>query len=198
VIGIQRGRGIFISAMNFERVIKEVVGAFEAAGVNYALIGGFAMGLRGYQRATVDLDFILMLDDLAKADAILEKFHYVRVFRSENVSHYSSSDGDWGRIDVLHAFRGPSLGMLKRAEPIVVGSNLRLRVAQREDLIGLKLQALKNDPSRSIREWDDICALIQTATGQVLDWELIGDYLRLFSLDEKLPNLKKIHGEIKR
>jgi hypothetical protein len=33
--------------MNFELVIKRVVGALETEGIHYALIGGFAMALRG-------------------------------------------------------------------------------------------------------------------------------------------------------
>lgn len=50
--------------MNFAQVINAVCGQLDAAGVRYALIGGFAMALRGVQRATMDLDFILMLETL--------------------------------------------------------------------------------------------------------------------------------------
>src|SRR5207248_10458958 len=99
--------------MNFEQVISVLPGELERAGVHFALIGGFAMGLRGVQRATGDMDFILMLEDLEKADTILQRLGYRREFRSENVSHYLSPESAWGRIDILHAFRGPSLGMLK-------------------------------------------------------------------------------------
>ncbi len=50
--------------MDFQKVIKEVVSELEAAGIRYATIGGFAMALRGVQRATIDLDFILAFEDL--------------------------------------------------------------------------------------------------------------------------------------
>ena len=50
--------------MNFLKVIDAVCLDLDTAGVRYALIGGFAMALRGVQRATTDLDFILMLQDL--------------------------------------------------------------------------------------------------------------------------------------
>jgi len=43
--------------MNFIKVIEAVTSQLDAADVRYALIGGFAMALRGVQRATVDLDF---------------------------------------------------------------------------------------------------------------------------------------------
>jgi hypothetical protein len=44
--------------------------ALDEASVRYALIGGFAMALRGVPRATIDLEFILMLDDLDRSDEI--------------------------------------------------------------------------------------------------------------------------------
>ena len=46
--------------MNFLAALEKLTAAFDEADVHYALIGGFAMALRGVQRATVDLDFILL------------------------------------------------------------------------------------------------------------------------------------------
>jgi predicted nucleotidyltransferase len=183
--------------MNFERVIRHLVNALEERGVSYALIGGFAMALRGVQRATVDLDLILMLEHLETADQILTDCSYVRVFRSENVSHYESTDGDWGRIDILHAFRGPSLGMLERAEPIKVFEDVRVKVVQIEDLIGLKIQALVNNPSRADRDWMDVRLVLEAAAeqGREMDWELIASYLEIFGMTAKLGQLKDWYGE---
>jgi hypothetical protein len=182
--------------VNFIKVVTQVVGALEQAGVRYATIGGFAMALRGVQRATVDLDFILMLEDLSKADTILRHFGYTRAFQSENVSHYLSPDRDWGRIDILHAFRGPSLGMLKRADLIDFESGVALRVVQIEDIIGRKIQALCNDPDRAENDWHDIRLLIRHAREQsaFLDWKLIGDYLETFRMSHRLPELQALHG----
>lgn len=44
--------------MDFAQVIKRFTGALDGVRVRYALIGGFAMALRGLQRTTTDLDFI--------------------------------------------------------------------------------------------------------------------------------------------
>ena len=55
----------------------------------------------------------------------------------------------WGRIDILHAFRNPSLGMLARAEAVEIEPGLSIRVARVEDIIGLKVQALTNNPARA-------------------------------------------------
>jgi len=185
--------------MNFAQVIATLCGRLDAAQVRYALIGGFAMGLRGVQRATMDLDFILMLEDLETAHRILVEDGYRREFHSENVSHYLHPDGSWGRIDILHAFRGPSLGMLRRAERLPVGAQLELPVVVTEDIIGLKVQAIANDPTRALADWHDIGLLVAAAgeQGAALDWELVEDYLRLFHFEGKLPELKSIHGATK-
>lgn len=192
------GGGNFTGTMNFERVIRRVVTGLEAAGVHYALIGGFAMSLRGLQRSTMDLDFILMLEDLAKADQLLRECGYERVFHSENVSHYVSPDREWGRIDILHAFRGPTLGMLERAEVLPVLADLGIKVVHIEDIAGLKVQDLVNNPARAVRDWADIRMMLEAAgeQKQVIDWELLGDYLALFQLESKLPELKGWYGTI--
>lgn len=183
--------------MNLMKVLKAVVGDLEEASVAYALIGGFAMGLRGVQRATMDLDFILALEDLERADSILHYHGFKRRFRSENVSHYTSDDSDWGRIDLLHAFRRPSLLMLERADDLEVTPELRLKVAKLEDIIGLKIQALSNDPRRKDRDWIDIKSLLQFAGSESIpvEWALLEDYLQIFDLRSRMPDLKGWYDE---
>lgn len=182
--------------MNFLKVFESVTHELDAQGIRYALIGGFAMAMRGLQRATVDLDFILMLDDLDAADQIFTTAGYRRVFRNTNVTHYFADDGGLGRIDILHAFRGPTLSMLERAERIEVDDKCSLPVVQIEDIIGLKIQALCNDPKRSTRDWADIQMMLETSseTHQPIDWQLLKEYLALFGLEAKLKNLKEWYG----
>jgi predicted nucleotidyltransferase len=182
--------------MNFEVVIRQVVGSLEAQGIRYALIGGFAMALRGIQRATMDLDFILMLEDMERADVMLTGCGYKRIFKSENVSHYTAEDGALGRIDILHAFRGPTLGMIKRADNISVFDDLSIKVVQVEDIVGLKIQAAVNDTLRARGDWADIHMMIRAAgeTGAPLDWCLITEYLEIFTLESKLVELKETYA----
>ena len=183
--------------MEFGVVIDQVIMKLDQAGIRYALIGGFAMAMRGIQRVTIDLDFILMLEDLEKADEVLQQSGYSRAFKSENVSHYSGKEPELGRIDILHAFRGPSLSMLERAERIPVTPKVSLPVVQTEDLIGLKVQAAQNDPTRVASDWSDIRLMVESSTqaNRALDWELIGDYLELFDLGNKLTELKNWYGK---
>ena len=57
-------------------------------------------------------------------------------------------------------------------------------------------QALVNDSTRAVSDWNDIRLLLEAAREQelTLDWALLEDYLRLFNLEDKLPELKSIHG----
>ena len=154
------------------------------------------MAMRGVQRATLDADFILALEDLERAHSMLLSLGYHRDFHSANVSHYLSPDPAFGRIDLLHAFRGPTLGMLERVERLDFAAAQTIPVVHLEDLIGLKIQAATNDPARSRSDWNDIHLLLEHAARQrlPLDWELIGDYLGLFDLQTKLPELKQTYG----
>ena len=185
--------------MNFLKVIETVTAELDTSRIRYALIGGFAMALRGIQRATVDLDFILMLDDLKRADAIFIQAGYERAYQSENVSHYISKDLELGRIDILHAFRGPTLSMLERADRIEIEPGHTLPVVQIEDIIGLKIQASVNDPKRNTRDWMDIRLIIEDAaeSGQPVDWLRLEDYLDIFNLGDKITELKIWYGEAK-
>ncbi len=60
--------------MHFDKVISTVIPAFEKQGIRYALIGGFALAMRGVHRSTLDLDLILALEDMKLAESILMHF----------------------------------------------------------------------------------------------------------------------------
>lgn len=182
--------------MNLAENLERIVTALDSKDIRYALIGGMAMAMRGIQRATLDLDFILLLNDLDETNRILEGHGYRRAFHSENVSHYIGSSADLGRIDILHAFRSASLGMLDRAERLPWPAGICVPVAQTEDLIGLKLQACVNDPTRQPRDWSDILRMVTHAKEQSvhLDWNLLADYFSLFDLDSKLEELARLYG----
>lgn len=181
--------------MDYYQSIRQIIARLDQAGLSYAVIGGMAMALRGVQRATFDLDFLLLLDDMSVARDVLATEGYTCVYRSENVSHFEKVGGGLARVDVLHAFRGPSLSMLTRAERLPLGESCLLPVLQIEDLIGLKIQAATNDPGRAPGDWGDIGRLLIHAaeTGRSLDWALMEDYLAIFGCQAKLPELKALH-----
>ena len=169
--------------MDFKNILPELINKFNKHNIRYALIGGFAMGLWGMGRTTVDIDFLVYRDDLEKVDAIMNEMGYECRYRTENVSQYVSPLRVFGEIDYLHSFREASLNMLERAEKKKVFGSIDINVLRPEDLIGLKLQALKNNPERKSREMEDITFFIETYKDN-LDWSLIEEYANILDMKD--------------
>jgi len=166
--------------VDFELVLTRLLIEFSKHHIRYAAIGGFALGVLGAPRQTLDLDFLVHRDDLEKLDAALMDLGYRRVFQSDNVSQYRHPDLVWGSVDFIHAFRKISLAILERArEYPAVGGRQSLKTAQPEDLIGLKVQAIFNDPERKAQEQNDIERLM-ALYGRKLDWDRIEEFYGVF------------------
>ncbi len=184
--------------MDFEKVVPLLVTEFDKHKIRYALIGGFAMGVLGVVRATMDVDFLVDASDLDKVKRVLNKYGYECVFSSKNVSQFVSNLTVFGEIDVLHAFREISTRMLSQANEVEIGKETKhiVRVVRPEDLIGLKVQALVNNPTRADKEYSDIRLLLEKADGK-LDWSLLKDYFALFGLNSKFKELRSQYGKAK-
>jgi len=180
--------------VDFEQVLKALLAEFDRLQVRYAAIGGFALGVLGVPRATVDLDFLVHRDDMDTLHGILDRLGYLRRVRTENVSHYDHPDASWGGLDFVHAFRKPSLEMLKRAKQVpIFDGTAAVRVAQPEDVIGLKVQAMVSDPDRRIGEMDDIERLMRLH-GERLDWTRVQAFYDLFELGEEGRQMERRFG----
>lgn len=177
------------NSLNFVETTLAVVESFNHAGIRYALIGGVALGLRGVQRNTFDVDFLVARDDLGKVDEILAKLNFSLRYRSDNVSHFNAANPHGGSIDCIHAFRRPSLRMLERAEQMPVFSdNVSVPVVRPDDLIGLKVQAMANDTRRWTQDLNDIEDLMQIHA-RVMDWDLLEDFFLLFGFEDMFRTL---------
>jgi hypothetical protein len=173
--------------MNFRTTLQQLVRSFVEEEIGYALIGGYAVGLWGVARGTVDIDFLVVRDDLPRLDRIMTQCGFALIYRSENVSQYRSSAGG---IDFLHAFRRHSLAMLSRAvERAIFEGEIVVRVLRPDDLIGMKIQAIANDPARTPLDRYDIEELLRLH-GSTLDWQLVEEYFDLFEMQPLFTELK--------
>jgi hypothetical protein len=176
--------------MDFELVLKTLLDEFTRLNIRAAAIGGFALGVLGVPRQTLDLDFLIHRDDLEKLDEVLARRGYRREFHSENASQYRHPNAAWGSVDFIHAFREISLAMLERAKDYpTLGGSQSLRTVQPEDVIGLKVQALCNDPARKAQEQSDIERLM-ARYGHELDWQRIQEFYDVFGLADDAKKLK--------
>ncbi len=181
--------------MDFEKVLQFIINDFSENDVRYALIGGFAMGAFGIIRATMDLDILIDRNDLPAVEQIMGARLYRCVYKTENVSQYISDLKVFGQIDFLHAFRHISLSMLQRARQLpVYEGRFTVPVLAPEDIIGLKIQALSNDPSRERLEAADIQLIIEHF-GKNIDWGLLQEYFQLFNKVNEYEAFKKSYAK---
>lgn len=118
---------------------NHIMREFNTQDINYAMIGGFALGFWGVTRATIDMDFLLLLDDSTRAEKILIKHGYRCNHKKENVAQYVSDSTHYGSIDMLFDFRVISRNMLARSVVVDVMENVTVKPLVPEDIIGLKL-----------------------------------------------------------
>lgn len=91
-----------------------------------------------------------------------------------------------GYLDILLANRLLSQKMLKQGQP---SDSHDVRVVEPEDIIGLKIQAYKNDSAREMQDKADIQAIARENTD--LDIQRIRHYAELFSEWDTVKGLLK-------
>jgi hypothetical protein len=172
----------------FVATIRLVLSAARHVHRRVALIGGFALPFHGVQRATGDVDFLADARAAAALHDALLAAGARCLHRSDDAANYGPGRSGLAAVDFVFARRSRARAMLERARARSLrGAKLRVPVVDAEALIGLKLQALANDPRR-LQDEADIQALFDAATG-VLDVDLLRDYFRLFEREEDLERL---------
>jgi hypothetical protein len=183
--------------VDFHLVTSTLVQDFESSEIQYAVIGGFALGLWGATRATIDIDFLLLIEDVGKVEAILKKYAYQCVYKTENVGQYVSDNNEYGSVDFIFSSREISRKMLSRSIDTELLSSRRIKVLMPEDIIGLKIQALSNDPARKSKDLADIEALLSARQSDGIDWQLLKEYFDLFDKSELYQSMENQYGNVK-
>jgi hypothetical protein len=154
-----------------------------------ALIGGVALTFHGVRRATGDVDFLVEATGATAVHDALLAAGARCLHRSEDAANYAPGTSRLAPVDLVYARRKRAQDMLRRARlEALRGARLRVPVVDAEALIGLKLQALVNAPSRRTRDEADIEALF-AAKGTSLNADLLRDYYRLFDREQELERL---------
>lgn len=177
----------------FEKTLKDIIEFFNKNDIDYALIGGFAVGIYGITRTTFDLDFILGYEYREKIKKFFSQ-RYKIVYETENVLQLLPEDKKYCGIDILYAKKELGKNIIQRAKgKKVFNGSMEIKVAELEDIIGLKIQALKNEPKRYIKERYDI-EFIMESYGKKLEWERIKKYFEIFGMNDDFRELKERYG----
>jgi hypothetical protein len=149
--------------------------------INHALIGGFAMAFYGFHRATADVDFLADGQKRDRIKEVLLKAGFQLKYESTEVLQFVGV----GFLDILLANRPLSQEMLTQANQ---SQELKVQILRAEDIIGLKIQAYKNDPSREFQDKSDIQNLLQLPN---LEFNIVKKYAELFSEWDEIQSIMK-------
>ncbi len=172
--------------MNIKAIFQSLIGFFKQAGIDYALVGAFALKAYGYLRATEDVDFLLRGAYQSRVIAYLESLGYETIYRSAGYSNHVHPLAKLGRIDFIYVEGETADIMLSEAKPLLLIDDISVRVVKAEHLIALKVFAMKNDPERSFKEMADLQYLLRLPG---LDPEEIRGYFEKYGQMEKYDEL---------
>jgi len=174
--------------MNIKAVFRSLVGFFKQTGIDYALVGAFALKAYGYLRATEDIDFLVRGTYQSRIIGYLESLGYETIYRSPGYSNHVHSLAKLGRIDFIYVEGETADVMLSEARPSLLMDDLSVPVVRAEHLIALKVFAMKNDPERFFREMADLQYLLELPG---LDQEEVRGYFKAYGQMEKYDELTR-------
>ena len=183
--------------MNLKAVIKILVYRFQKNDIEFVLSGGLALSTMGIFRFTKDIDFLVYEESKDKIDDIMTNLGYIKQeFSNEEICSYLSPLKVLGQVDYLFARRKYTRAMMQRAKKCpVFDGEFDVKTLLPEDLIGLKIQAISNDPkNRFAVDAPDIQRILRSNINEI-DMELVRMYFELFDkedlLDEWLDEINR-------
>lgn len=132
-----------LKADTVRQLLHGLVEALNAEGVDYALCGGWAVGIWGYERVTTDIDMVLRNEDLIRVRRALEPVGFTLVaglipLPSQGIEFYRISAVADNEIVPLDIYPVPESHPYLKNKSIADWRGLRVPVLDIDDLIGMK------------------------------------------------------------
>ena len=176
------------TAVDFVRVADSVVSFLEERGEPVAVVGAFGLFAWGLQRATLDLDFVVRSEAQEALVAHLEGLGYETLYRSPGYSNHLHRDSALGRVDLLYVSAETARLLFAGCRPLLGLGTRKLNVPRAEHLAAMKVQAMKNDPSRQLQDLADIGFLLRQPG---VDRDEVRGYFETAGLREKWDELAR-------
>lgn len=137
------------------------IDAAEKAGLRLLLIGGHAVNARGYERTTIDVDFLVPAGDLEKWKALLAEAGF-RLFReTQAFAQFQPPSANEFPLDLMLVDDSTFEKLIQGAD-FLQFADRKVAVAGAMHLIALKLHALRNwHRAMQGKDYYDILALIR-------------------------------------
>jgi hypothetical protein len=146
--------------LDFARVFDVLTSFFEREGLQYATVGAFGLHAYGLTRATRDLDLVTEARGREQTVAFLESQGYETLHASAGYSNHLHADPALGRVDLVYVAGETSRQLFAGCAPKLSLAGRKLPVPRAEHLAAMKVQAMKNDPTRALQDLADIQALL--------------------------------------
>ena len=182
--------------MNLKEVLKTLIAKFNEQEIDFVLSGGLALSTMNISRFTQDIDFLVSEESRSDIHKIMTDLGYeLQDFSNDEILSYLSPLKVFGQVDFLLARRKYTKEMIQRAvKKKVFEGEYELKTLLPEDLIGLKIQAISNDPeNRYLIDAPDIKRMLVLHQDK-MDMELVREYFKIFDkenlFDEWLADIK--------
>jgi hypothetical protein len=146
--------------LDFARVVDRIASLLDESGHPYALVGGLGLHAHGHSRVTFDLDLVTRAEAQPLLVSHLEGLGYETVHRSAGYSNHSHADPEWGSVDVVYVDEGTARQLFPACTRTLRLGGREVPVPSPEHLIAMKVQALRNDPTRELQDLADIQYLL--------------------------------------
>jgi hypothetical protein len=147
--------------MDVARVVGRLADFLDGEGAPVALVGAHAFLAYGVTRSTVDLDLLTERRVQERLVPFLESLGFETLHRSDGYSNHLHADPSWGRVDVVYVDEKTSRVLFARATQLATLGTRSLKLPRPEHLVAMKVQAVKNDPGRTLKDLSDIRELLR-------------------------------------
>lgn len=172
-----------------ERLSKEAA----KENLDFLLIGGQAMNHLGYQRFTLDIDFMGQEESRGAWESIMTQYGYSMSVRTPAFDQYIHPEPEWPQVDIMFV-NERTWEKIRRETQERTQGRIVVRVPSPRHMVALKLHSA-NSPQRSEpeKDWLDIDALVRTHQLDLSDPEFEKLILR-YGGEKSLQRLKSTHG----
>jgi len=144
----------------FSNIYRTCVDAADRDGLPFLLIGGHAVNARGYQRTTLDLDFLIPVENLAAWQKVMEVAGYQMIHETRAFAQFDPVCGEGFRVDIMLVNSETFAKLFAGSDRIDYGGR-RVQVVGVLHLIALKLHATRTwDRAVQGKDYYDILNLI--------------------------------------
>lgn len=157
------------------QVFHAFVDAAKSGGREFVLIGGHAVNAHGYDRTTIDFDFLVLGSEQEAWKKIMASIGYSPFHETKAFIQFASDSGGAMRIDLMLVDQSTFEKLSRGSEEKLYGSR-HIKVASILHLIALKLHAM--------RTWDRVV--------QGKDYYCILNLIRIHRIETNTPEFLKI------